>query len=106
MSDTSDTLVRKAQGARVTVRLAESELARLRALAESRDEDLTAILRAAIAAYLEREQQDAAHRAEHARLAAELAAGMRREAERVIARHEEITRALIDALNTHLAQTP
>lgn len=104
MSDTSDTLARKGQGARVTLRLSESELARLRELAEARDADLTAVIREAIGAYLDREATEATRRTEQKALAADLTATVRREADRVIARHEEVTRALIDALNTHLAK--
>ena len=106
MSDVSATVSKKTQGARVTLRLSERELAALRELAEARNEDLTAILREAIGAYLERERGDAAHRAEHQRLAAEVSAGVKREADRVIERHEQTTRALIAALNEHLAGKP
>ena len=106
MSDTSDTLAKKTQGARVTLRLSERELARLRDLAEARDDDLTTVIRAAIGAYLDRAAGEAAHRAEHQQLAADLTAGMKHEADRVIARQEQALRALIAALNEHLAAKP
>jgi len=83
-------------------RLSERELAALRDLAEAREEDLTSIIREAIGAYLRREKDEAAHRAEHQRLAAEMTAGVKREADRVIERHEHTMRALIEALNEHL----
>ena len=102
MSDASDTLLKKGSGARVTLRLSERELGALRELAEAREEDLTSIIREAIGAYLSREKGEAAHRAENARLAADLAAGMKREADRVIERHEHTMRALIEALNVRL----
>jgi predicted transcriptional regulator len=102
VSDASDTLLKKGSGARVTLRLSERELGALRELAEAREEDLTSIIREAIGAYLSREKGEAAHRAENARLAADLAAGMKREADRVIERHEQTMRALIEALNAHL----
>ena len=104
MSDTSDTATKKTHDARVTLRLSERELARLRELAETREEDLTTLIREAIAAYLDRDKSEATHRAEHEQLAAELVAGVKREADRVIARHEQTTRALIAALNEHLAK--
>ena len=71
----------------------EPELSALKDLAEARDEDLTSIIREAIRAYLNRENDEAAHRAEHQRLAAEVAARVKREADRVIERHEQTTRA-------------
>jgi predicted transcriptional regulator len=106
VSDASATMLKKGSGARITLRLSERELAALRDLAEARDEDLTSIIREAIGAYLNREKDEAAHRAEHQRLAAEVAAGVKREADRVIERHEQITRSLIEALNEHLAGKP
>jgi predicted transcriptional regulator len=105
VSDASDTLLKKGSGARVTLRLSERELGALRELAEAREEDLTSVIREAIGAYLSREKGEAAHRAEHARLAAEVAAGMKREADRVIERHEQTMRALIEALNAHLTSS-
>jgi predicted transcriptional regulator len=106
VSDVSGTVAKKGIGARVTLRLSERELARLRELAESRDEDLTTIIREAIGRYLDREREEAAHRAEHERLAGDVAAGVKREADRIIERHEAITRALIAALNEHLTGKP
>ena len=106
MSDTSDTALKKTAGARVSVRVSERELAALRELAEERDEDLTRVIREAIGAYLARERDDVAHRAEHQRLAAEVSAQIKREADRVIERHDQTTRALIAALNEHLAGRP
>jgi predicted transcriptional regulator len=100
VSDASDTSLKKGTGARVTLRLSEGELAALRKVAEAREEDLTGIIREAISAYLGREQQQA----EHQRLAAEVTASVRREADRVIERHEQTTRALIAALNERLAE--
>jgi hypothetical protein len=102
VSDASDALNKKGPGARVTLRLSERELTALRDLAEAREEDLTGIIREAIGAYLSREKDEAAHRAENARLAAEMTAGVKREADRVIERHEQTMRALIEALNAHL----
>ncbi|MGA2776328.1 MAG: hypothetical protein ABSF94_02150 [Steroidobacteraceae bacterium] len=99
-------MLKKSSGARITLRLSERELSALKDLAEARDEDLTSIIREAIGAYLNREKDEAAHRAEHQRLAAEVAAGVKREADRVIERHEQTTRALIEALNEHLAGKP
>ena len=86
MSDASDTLNKKGLGARVTLRLSERELTALRDLAEAREEDLTSIIREAIGAYLRREKEEATHRAEYQRLAADMAAGVKREADRVIER--------------------
>lgn len=106
VSDTSDSANKKSSGARVTLRLSERELSALRELAESREEDLTAVIREAIAAYLHDEQQQAAHRTEHEQLATQLIAGVKREADRVIDRHEQTTRALIAALNEHLGRKP
>jgi predicted transcriptional regulator len=102
VSDASDTSLKKGTSARVTLRLSDGELAALRKLAEAREEDLTGIIREAISAYLGREQ----HQAEHQRLAAEVTASVRREADRVIERHEQTTRALIAALNEQLAEKP
>ena len=102
MSDASDISLKKGTSARVTLRVSEGELAALRELAEAREEDLTGIIREAISAYLGREE----HQAEHRRLAAELAANVKREADRVIERHEQTTRALIAALNERLAEKP
>ena len=102
MSDASDTSLKKGTGARVTLRLSEGELTALRELAEAREEDLTGIIREAIGTYLGREQ----HQAEHQRLAAEVSASVKREADRVIERHEHTTRALIAALNERLAEKP
>ena len=107
MSDTSDALLRKkGAGARVTLRLSERELTALRDLAEAREEDLTSVIREAIGAYLNREKDEAAHDAQHQRLAAEVATNVKREADRVIERHEQATRALIEALNAHLVGKP
>jgi predicted transcriptional regulator len=97
-------MLKKSPGARVTLRLSERELEALRELADARDEDLTSVIREAIGLYLARERDEAAHRAEHQRLAAELTAGVKREADRVIERHEQTMRALIAALNEHLAK--
>lgn len=102
MSDASDSSNKKSSGARVTLRLSERELKSLRELADAREEDLTAVIREAIAAYLNDEQQKVAHRTEHEQLAAQLVAGVKHEADRVIERHEHTTRALIAALNDHL----
>lgn len=104
VADASDKVLKKGQGARVTVRLSERELAALRSLAEKREEDLTGLIREAIGRYLEREKDEAAHRAEHQRLAAEIAAHLKHEADRVIERHEDTMRALIAALNEHFSR--
>lgn len=102
MSDASDTSLKKGPGARVTLRLSERELTALRNLAEAREGDLTGIIREAISAYLGREQHEAAHQ----RLAVEVTASVKREADRVIERHERTTRALIAALNERLIEKP
>jgi predicted transcriptional regulator len=107
VSDVSDALARKEGfGARVTLRLSERELAALRELAEARETDLTSVIREAIGAYLGREQETAARRTEHERLAAAMTAAMKRESDRVIERHEHTMRALIEALNVHLMTKP
>ena len=107
MSDVSDAPLRKkGSGARLSLRLSERELTALRDLAEAREEDLTSIIREAIGAYLNHEKDEAAHEAQHQRLATEIATGMKREADRVIERQEQTTRALIEALNAHLVGKP
>ena len=78
------------------------DLERLRELARQRQVDLAALAREAIAAYLDGVDPHAAQE----RLAHELTGAMREQADRVIVRHEQTTRALIDALNTHLAKKP
>ena len=102
MSDASDTSLKRGSGARVTLRLSERELTALRSLAETREDDLTGIIREAIGAYLDREQREAAHQ----RLAVEVTASVKREADRVIERQERTLRALIAALNERLAEKP
>jgi hypothetical protein len=113
VSDVSDALFKKkGLGARVTLRLSERELAALKELAEAREGDLTSVIREAIGAYLHQERteaahrkDEAAHRAEHQRLAAEMAVSVKREADRVIERQDHTMRALIEALNVHLMST-
>jgi predicted transcriptional regulator len=55
----SDALFKKkGLGARVTMRLSERELAALKELAESREVDLTSVIREAIGAYLHQERTE------------------------------------------------
>ena len=81
MSATDD-----AKADRLTLRLPSRDLERLRELARQRRIDVAALGREAISAYLD----GADPRAE--------------QADRVIERHEQTTRALIAALNEHLAK--
>jgi hypothetical protein len=87
---------------RLTLRLPSRELERLRELARQRHVDVAALGREAISAYLD----GADPRAEQERLVQELRGAMREQADRVIERHEQTTRALIAALNQHLAGKP
>ncbi len=103
MSDASDSSIKKPTGSRVTVRLSDRERDALAQRAEARGEDLTAVIREAIALYLEHADAEALRRAEQERLTSALNATVKREADRVIDRHEQTTRALIAALNEHLA---
>ena len=84
---------------RLTLRLPSRDLERLRELARQRGTDVAALGRDAIRAYLDGADPHAAH----AQLADDLRASMREHADRVIERHEQITDALIAALNQHLA---
>jgi predicted DNA-binding protein len=92
----------EAKSDRLTLRLPSRDLERLRELARQRQVDLAALAREAISAYLDGVDPHAAQE----RLAQELTGAMREQADRVIARHEQTTRALIEALNTHLAGKP
>jgi len=87
---------------RLTLRLPGRDLERLRELARQRQMEVAALAREAISAYLDGADPHAAHE----RLTAELRDAMRNEADRVIGRHEQTTRALIAALNDHLAGAP
>jgi predicted DNA-binding protein len=92
----------EAKSDRLTLRLPGRDLERLRELARQRQVDLAALAREAISAYLDGVDPHAAQE----RLAQELREVMREQADRVIERHEETTRALIAALNQHLAGKP
>ena len=83
---------------RLTLRLPSSDLERLRELARQRNTDVAALGREAIRAYLDGADPHAAH----AQLTHELREAVREQADRVIDRHEHVTRALIAALNQHL----
>jgi predicted transcriptional regulator len=83
---------------RLTLRLSSHDLERLRELARQRDTDVASLGREAIRAYLDEQDPQTAQ----AQLAHELRAAMREQADRVIERHEQITRTLIAALNQHL----
>jgi len=89
----------EAKSDRLTVRLPSRDLERLRELARQRGVDVAALGREAISAYLDgvdpHTQQE--------RLAEALREVMHEEADRVIERQEQIMRALIAALNAHLA---
>ncbi len=89
----------EAKSDRLTVRLASRDLERLRELARQRGLDVAALGREAINAYLDGVDPGA----QQERLAEALREAMRGEADRVIERQEQITRALIAALNAHLA---
>ncbi|HEX3914524.1 MAG TPA: ribbon-helix-helix protein, CopG family [Steroidobacteraceae bacterium] len=97
MSATED-----AKADRLTLRLPSRDLERLRELARQRRIDVAALGREAISAYLDGVDP----RGELERLAQELRAAMQSQADRVIERHEQVIRALIAALNEHLAEKP
>lgn len=84
---------------RLTLRLGSRDLERLRELARQRGVDVAALGREAISAYLD----GADPHAQQERLTAALGEVMHREADRVIERQEATMRALIAALNAHLA---
>jgi predicted DNA-binding protein len=92
----------EAKSDRLTLRLPGRELERLRELARQRQMEVAALAREAISAYLDGIEPQAAHE----RLSQELQGAMRTEANRVIERHEQTMRALIAALNEHLAERP
>jgi hypothetical protein len=92
----------EAKSDRLTLRLRGRDLERLRELARQRHIDLAALGREAISAYLD----GADPRAQQERLAQDLRGAVREQADRVIERHEQTTRALIAALNQHLAAKP
>jgi hypothetical protein len=91
-----------AKADRLTLRLPSRDLERLRELARQRRTDLASLGREAISAYLDGLDP----RAEQDRLAQDLRTAMSEQADRVIERHEHTTRALIAALNDHLAVKP
>ena len=91
-----------AKSDRLTLRLASRELDRLRELAKQRHTDVATLAREAISAYLD----GASPREELNRLERALREAMRKEADRVIGRHDETTRSLIGALNEHLSGEP
>jgi hypothetical protein len=97
MSATDD-----AKADRLTLRLPSRDLERLRELARQRRIDVAALGREAISAYLDGVDP----RAEQERLGQELKTVIREQADRVIERHEQTTRALIAALNEHLGGKP
>ena len=80
---------------RLTLRLPSHDLERLRELARQRGADVAALAREAIRAFLDGHDPETAC----TQLAHELRDAIRAEADRVIARHEQTTRALIAALN-------
>jgi hypothetical protein len=80
---------------RITLRLPSHDLERLRELARQRQMDVAALGREAIRAFLD--GTDPQVRQDH--LTAELREVIREQADRVIARNEQTTRALIAALN-------
>jgi predicted DNA-binding protein len=94
MSATSD----ESKADRLTLRLPGRDLERLRELARQRKAEVAALAREAIRAYLDGQDPHAAQ----AQLAHELREAVREQADRVIDRHEQVTRALIAALNQHL----
>jgi hypothetical protein len=83
---------------RLTVRLPSCDLERLRELARQRNTDVAALGREAIRVYLDGADPQAAQ----AQLVHELRIAMREQADRVIDRHDQVTRALITALNQPL----
>jgi len=89
----------EAKSDRLTVRLPSRDLERLRELARQRGVDVAVLGREAISAYLDGVDPHA----QQERLAEALREAMHEEADRVIERQEQITRALIVALNAHLA---
>jgi len=95
MSATDD-----AKADRLTLRLPSRDLERLRELPRNRRIDVAALGREAISAYLDGVDP----RAEQERLGQELQTVIREQADRVIERHEQTTRALIAALNEHLGK--
>ena len=103
VSDMSDGGNKKSVGSRVTMRLSDREREALEQLAEDQGSDLTSVIRDAITAYLDGAEAATTRRAEQEKQTAALSACMKREADRVIERHEQTTRALITALNEHLS---
>jgi predicted transcriptional regulator len=97
-------MTEEAKSDRLTLRLPARELEQLRELAKQRRTDLASLGREAISTYLKREQGGSDEHA--ATLVHEVTASVKREADRVIERHEKTTRALIAALNEHLAGKP
>ena len=91
--------IEAAKSDRLTLRLGSRDLERLRELARQRGVDVAALGREAISAYLD----GADPHAQQERLTAALGELMHREADRVIERQEQTTRALIAALNTYFA---
>ncbi len=91
-----------AKSDRLILRLASRELERLRELARQRRTDVATLGREAISAYLD----GTSPREELERLERALREAMRSQADRVIERHDETTRALIGALNEHLSGRP
>jgi predicted DNA-binding protein len=91
-----------AKADRLTLRLPSRDLERLRELARQRRIDVAALGREAISAYLDGVDPHAAQE----RLAQELTSTVREQADRVIERHDQVTRALIAALNERLTEKP
>ncbi|GAA0725633.1 ribbon-helix-helix protein, CopG family, partial [Dokdonella soli] len=87
---------------RLTLRLPSHDLERLRELARRRQMDVAALGREAIRALLD----GADPQVGHDRLTTTLREAIREQADRVIARHEQTTRALIAALNQHKEGSP
>lgn len=102
MSDTSRSDTKS--GARITIRIAERELASIRQLADGRGVDMATVVREAIAAFFDKAEDRAALRAEHDRLMEAVTGVMRQEVDRAIRGHQQAIRSLIAALNEHLAR--
>lgn len=91
----------KTQTDRLTVRLPSHDLERLRELARQRNTDVAALGREAIRTYLDRADSPA-----EPDTLTTLRDTIREHADRVIARHEQVTRALIAALNQQRGNKP
>ena len=86
---------------RLTLRLPSRELEQLRELAKQRRTDVATLGREAISAYLAGTPPR-----DDTQLTQRLSEVVQAQADRVIERHEHVTRALIAALNEHWAAKP